>query len=90
MKLRNAFLAFALATGLAGCGHKPVVTQAYYSKHPKAAAKALQYCQTHKEVSRRREQDCQNAANAELAQSFSGKKNNKPITYGNPSFGWLH
>ncbi len=89
-KLRITLLAVAIAAGLAGCGHKPVVTQAYYSKHVKAGAKAIQYCQTHKEVSRTMEQDCQNAANAELTQAIAGKKNAKPITYGNPSFGWLN
>ncbi|MBU2788237.1 EexN family lipoprotein [Acidithiobacillus sp. VAN18-1] len=88
--MKKHFVVVGLLTlALAGCGHRPVYTQAYYAKHPKAEEKALAYCQDHKKVSHAREQDCQAAANAELIYGTSGKPN-KPVTYGKPNFGWLN
>ncbi len=90
MKLRTlVFLALA-TLALSGCSHTPVYTQAYYLKHHKARDKAIAYCQKHKEVSRAREKDCQAAANASLQIHLYGKKPAKPVTYGNPNFGWLN
>lgn len=90
MKLRSlAFLAL-VAAALSGCSHTPVYTQAYYLKHHKARDKAIAYCQERKKVSRARETDCQAAANAALQIYMNGKKPSKPVTYGNPNFGWLN